>query len=202
MKNGFLFSLAILCASTFPLLAARRTTLEPKSDNAIIYFKEKAPNTEPQYDALQASQSLHREALKAFHDAHYDHARSCFSLALKASPRSEDIILNYTLFSMVVPWLEGQSLSRAEGLLQQLTSSKSRLDPRYSLAQSILAWLKNDSPKALELLEKYPKDIVYFSNVSQDLQKHLLAGGELVNTFWARKLLPMRTPPRVKRVGR
>ena len=193
MKKFLSLALLIFCYS-YSLLAQRRGNVEEESDLVIeinpVVVREKA-----EYHPEQASQSLHRQALKAFQLGDYEDARSCFSLAVKSGPKSDDIKLDYLLFSMVVPWMDGQSLSRAEGLFKQLDSPRALKDPRYTMAQALLKWLQNDRAGALKILDSFPTDHPYFSPLAGKLKLHLQSGGELVNDFWAKKLLrPLATP--------
>jgi hypothetical protein len=195
----FLIPLALVSLST--LEAGRRHNPESSPNKAaIIYFSQKEKPVEIQYDVLQPSMGLHREALLAFHHGKYEHARACFSLGLKASPRSSDLILNYSLFSMVVPWMHGQSLVRAQGLLKLIKKQKDLKDPRYILAQHLMNWLEFPDQINLPQLEviRHP----YYKKVASDLKEHVLSGADLIDPNWAKRLLPIRFAPREKRERR
>lgn len=200
MNKFSILGLALILSSAFSVEAGRRNPSPSENPAAIIYFKEKN-NTKPiAYDVLQASRSLHREALYAFHQGQYEHARTCFSLALKASPKSEDLMLNYALFSMVVPWMEGRSLTRAQGLIEQVQSPRFQNDPRYALSQEIYHWLSQKEPVNTQRLQniRHP----YYGKVSKGFLQHLQNRGELVPLALAKKCLPLRTASRDKRSRR
>lgn len=197
MKN--LALLALLSLSLFKNLQAGRSERSEEEGVPTIVIDEPVVIDKAKYHPEQASQSLHRQALKAFNLGDYEDARSCFSLAVKVSPRSEDIKLNYLLFSMVVPWIDGQSLSRAEGLFKQIQSPRALKDPRFFMAQALFKWLKNDREQALQILNDFPTGNPYYSELAAKLKIHLEAGGELVNDYWAKKLLRPLIPPREKR---
>lgn len=200
MKNLALLALFSFCFSHH--LQAGRSERYGEEGVPTIIIDEPVVIDKAKYHPEQASQSLHRQALKAFNLGDYEDARSCFSLAVKVSPRSENIKLNYLLFSMVVPWMDGQSLSRAEGLFKQLQSPRALKDPRYSMAQALYKWYKNDREQALKILEDFPKDSHYYSGLAAQLKIHLETGGELVSDEWAKKLLRPLIPPREKRALR
>jgi tetratricopeptide (TPR) repeat protein len=202
MKTSSILASAALIALALPQAQASRRDDRNKEvvSESAIQFNVTPPPEKPEYHILQDSLTLHREALQSFQLSEYQHARTCFSLGLKASPNASDLILNYALFSMVVPWTEGQSLKRAEGLLSQIKKDNIRKTARYHLARGILLWLKGESDSAITILKKVEHP--YFTKVTQDLILHLNAGGELVNPFWAKKLLPERLDPRSKREKR
>jgi hypothetical protein len=192
----------LLTLGNICLLEAGRRSDPGSSPNkaAIIYFSQKEKPVEIQYDVLQPSMGLHREALLAFHHGKHEHARACFSLGLKASPRSSDLILNYSLFSMVVPWMDGQSLVRAQGLLKLIKREKELKDPRYILAQNLMNWLESPDKINLPQLEaiRHP----YYKKIASELKEHVLSGADLIDPNWAKRLLPIRFAPREKRERR
>ncbi len=160
-------------------------------------FEEPKQTHHPEYHILQGSGALHREALSAFQNEEYQHSRSCFSLALKASPNSTDILLNYALFSMIAPWSEGQSLNRAAGLLKQV---KQKDNPRLSLAQGTLLWLQGKHEEAIAHLNlvEHP----YFDRPAIELLNHIKKGSTLTYPSWSKSLLRARLDPREKRESR
>jgi hypothetical protein len=196
-----LFSALALTLSFNLAHAGRRARLkEDQPSPATIYFKEKHVDHSIEYDVLQPSRGLHREALKAFHFGEYAHARTCFSLALKSSPRSEDLILNYSLFSLVVPWMEGRSLSRAKGLLDLIQTPRGMNDPRYIIAKETIALNSDDLEINLGALReiKHP----YYKKIATDMVSILENGGDVMHSDWSKKLLPIRFAPREKRERR
>lgn len=170
---------------------------EPSSSWSMS-FDSSTSTHQPEYHILQGSSALHREALSAFQHEEYQHARSCFSLALKASPNSEDIILNYALFSMVAPWSEGQSLNRANGLLKQV--KQRRKNHRLSLAEGTMLWLQGKHDEAIGHLRlvKHP----YFTRPATELLNHIQKGAKLAYPRWSKSLLRARLDPREKRESR
>ena len=185
----------------FPLEAGRRNPTEAAPSNAaIIYFSQEEKPVSVEYDVLQPSVGLHREALMAFHHEKYEHARACFSLGLKASPRSADLILNYALFSMVVPWMDGQSLTRAEGLLQLIEKEKDLQDPRYIIAKTLMGWLT--SPQNANVQDLEAIDHPYFMKIASALKQQILSGQDIIDANWSKHLLPIRYAPREKRERR
>ena len=195
LQNIALISV-LLCSQISGANRRESRRQEPSTSWSMSFDKPKQ-NHHPQYHVLQGSSALHREALSAFQNEDYQHSRSCFSLALKASPNSTDILLNYALFSMIAPWSEGQSLNRAAGLLKQV---KQKHNPRLSLAQGTLLWLqgKHEEAAAHLALVEHP----YYNKPAIELLNHIKKGSTLTYPSWSKSLLRARLDPREKRDSR
>lgn len=192
--NLFVFILIlVLC-----LDARERRQEEPFLPTTISVVEIGEPEVE--YTVLSKSRELQRQGLLAFHLQEYVEAESCYSLAMKAAPKSKDILVEYTFCSLLVPVLSpAYSVNRAKKLLVHMEELSPEKMPRYWVAKALLSRVEGDVLLTLQYLDK-----AYALGASKTV-KTMMEKVRLNESFDAeilKQLLPIRMAPREKRSQR
>ncbi len=197
MKKLKIFLITSLLLTT-SLFARERRKVEQigSTEITIVELGER----EVEYTVLSKTKDLQRQGQLAFKNQQYTDAESCYSLAMKASPKSRDLLIEYVFCSLLSPVLSSAySLRRAEMLLVHLESLKPERISRYWIAKALYSRAEGDLVKALESLERSQQ--IKRTSVATSLIEAFRMNKSLDISLMD-KLLPVKLAPREKRSNR